>query len=67
MVDYFGSDLKKKGGYCMRTIEEKLKVIAELKKRVNKFLEQKPEPEYIDLMEILEEPETPYLGEVYEV
>ncbi len=51
----------------MRTIEEKLKVIAELKKRVNKFLVQKPEPEYIDLMEILEEPETLYLGEVYEV
>jgi hypothetical protein len=49
----------------MRTIEEKLSIIESLKARVFEFLNQKDKIEYIDLCEVLEEPETPYLGEVY--
>jgi hypothetical protein len=47
-----------KGG-SMRTLEEKLTIIEELKQRVHEFMEQKPKypeyPGYIDLCDVLEE------------
>lgn len=43
----------------MRTLEEKLTIITELKQRIHEFMEQKPKypeyPGYIDLCDVLEE------------
>ena len=41
----------------MKTSMEKLKIIAELKKRVDEIMVEKPEHEFIDLCEVLEEVE----------
>lgn len=43
----------------METSIEKLEIIAELKKRIDEFLSQEPKHEFIDLMEVFEEPEFP--------